>query len=317
MEPAPHPTIGEYAAAAIIGLIAALSVLLVLAKAASGQVVRVERGNSIGSGTVFEAAGKHAWVLTAAHVLDDRGPIIVTARGKRYAARIIKADKLWDVAYLVIDNPGIPARPLAKNKPRIGEVLWVEGLRSGRQRGWLNQWFAPAKSEEFDLLGLSGAQARSGDSGGAVVDSAGRLVGVVTAGGSPAAPCVATCSGRIFRIFCGPPNCPPQTRPIVAVPPPPTSPLVALPPAREPAPESPPIATLPPQPPAVQNDIEPLKARVEALSAQIEALTAILHGKAFTAQIIDDKGGILESLDVPLGGTLPIRFETIQERDAK
>jgi len=136
-----------------------------------------------GSGTLIAASGSTAIVLTNWHVIRD-------AEGKCWArfpdgfrseATVLKIDKTWDLAALVIDRPKTRPVRLARSVPKIGDPLTVAGYGGGTYRqssGRLLQFCAPGMTEPEDILEIT-TGARSGDSGGPIFAQDGTLAGVL------------------------------------------------------------------------------------------------------------------------------------------
>src|SRR5581483_10354865 len=77
-------------------------------------------GMAFGSGTLVDARGKHGLVLTNWHVVEDASDEI-TVRfpdGFVSGARLLKADKLWDLAALAVWRPNCTPVPLAQTPPQ-------------------------------------------------------------------------------------------------------------------------------------------------------------------------------------------------------
>ncbi|GAG32358.1 unnamed protein product, partial [marine sediment metagenome] len=103
-------------------------------------VVRVrasEKGAaSFGSGTLVGLSDKHGIVLTNWHVVRDAtGQISVTfPDGYRSAATVLKTDKTWDLAALLIWRPGAKPVTIATKAPVRGDALTIAGYGSGKYR---------------------------------------------------------------------------------------------------------------------------------------------------------------------------------------
>jgi S1-C subfamily serine protease len=140
-------------------------------------------GMSFGSGTLVDLREKHGLVLTNFHVVDGASDEI-TVRfpdGFVTGARLLKVDKVWDLAALAIWRPNCRAVPLAKIPPRPGDWLAIAGYGSGTYRfisGRCTQYFAPKPNFPLELVEVSVA-ARQGDSGGPIFNQQGELAGVL------------------------------------------------------------------------------------------------------------------------------------------
>lgn len=193
-----------------------------------------------GSGTIVERRGKTAYVLTCWHTLRDgrARDVFVVIKGRRYTARVMHTDPLWDVAVLAIADPGIVPIPLGTTQLTKGQRIMAAGFGSGGYRqiaGTLVGFSAPQSSAPFELMRVS-VGSRLGDSGGPLLYR-GRVVGVIstTSGTYSYGPCLPRLR-RILRAVLPPyPNRPAVIvpRPVVVVPVQPPSP----PPIVTPAPE--------------------------------------------------------------------------------
>jgi len=200
---------------AIVKRLLAILLALGVASAAQGQgaprphpaVVRVispEKGGvSYGSGALVAVNEKHGMVLTNWHVVRDaRGTIMVVFPGGfRSAAKVLKTDRDWDLAALVIWRPPIGPIPLADNAPRPGEPLTIAGYGPGWYRaatGRCTQYVSPGSRLPFEMVEVA-TQARQGDSGGPILNAQGELAGVLF--GSGAGRTAGSYSGRVEKFL--------------------------------------------------------------------------------------------------------------------
>ena len=147
-------------------------------------IVPQRDGTSYGSGTLVDVKGKHGLVITNWHVVRDAdGEIIVRfPNGYRSAGRVVKQDRDWDLAAVMIWQPkGIKPVAIAQQAPRPGQPLTIAGYGSGTYRaaqGRCTQYVSPGMHLPFEMVELS-APARNGDSGGPILDEQGNLAGVL------------------------------------------------------------------------------------------------------------------------------------------
>ena len=149
------------------------------------QVVGAQ-GQGSGSAVIVDADG---FLLTNAHVVDGADQIGVTLPdGTAHEAELVGADPTSDVAVLQIDADGLPAVGVADGTAVGDEVIAIgspfglegsvtAGIVSGLDRTLRGGPDQPA------LLGMiqTDAAINPGNSGGALIDAAGRLVGINTA----------------------------------------------------------------------------------------------------------------------------------------
>jgi S1-C subfamily serine protease len=123
-----------------------------------------------------------ARVLTVAHALSGRRAITVAGR----PARVVRLDRRLDLALLDVPGLRAPALRFGRDARRVGLVV----LRGGRprmvsgsiRRHVLVRWRDQPGEPPRDRPGLELAAAvEPGDSGAPVIDSRGRLLGVLYA----------------------------------------------------------------------------------------------------------------------------------------
>ena len=147
------------------------------------------RGGGLGSGVVVSADG---YVLTNNHVVEGAGTVAVAlADGKPAPAKVIGTDPETDLAVLKIEARDLRAITLGDSDAlQIGDVVLAIGnpfgvgqtltqgviSATGRNRVGINT---------FENFIQTDAAINPGNSGGALVDAAGRLIGINTAILSP------------------------------------------------------------------------------------------------------------------------------------
>ena len=134
-----------------------------------------------GSGVIISADG---YIVTNNHVVDGADELMVTLNdNKEYSARIIGADATTDLALIKIDAKNLPAIQIANSDDvKIGE--WV--LAVGNPLGLNNTVTAgivSAKARSMNTGGVTSmiqtdAAINQGNSGGALVNTAGALIGI-------------------------------------------------------------------------------------------------------------------------------------------
>ena len=153
------------------------------------QQPRIERG--LGSGVIVSADGT---ILTNAHVIDGAEKITVLLNNnKSFEAKLVGADKASDLAVLKIDAQNMPFLTLGNSDTvRIGDIV----LAIGNPLGIGQTVTAGIISAKGRRTGLSDgsfedflqtdAPINRGNSGGALVNLAGELIGInsqILAGG--------------------------------------------------------------------------------------------------------------------------------------
>lgn len=143
--------------------------------------VRNSRGGA-GAGSVWHSDGL---VITNAHVVHDDSPTVVLSDGREFSARVLARSKKNDVAALSIDAEGLTAIPVG-NSLDAEAGQWVMAI--GHPWGMVNAATAGViiglESESADGDGKQwlavNLPLRPGNSGGPLIDSEGRLIGINT-----------------------------------------------------------------------------------------------------------------------------------------
>ena len=143
--------------------------------------VQTPKRTATGSGVIIS---KEGYIVTNNHVVDGADELTVTLTdSKEYSARIIGADKTTDLALIKIDGKNLPAIDIANSDDvKVGE--WV--LAIGNPLGLNNTVTAGIISAKARTLGANSVESfiqtdaaiNAGNSGGALVNSRGELVGI-------------------------------------------------------------------------------------------------------------------------------------------
>lgn len=181
-----------------------------LGRALLGSVVTIEAElpteESLGTGWIFDTRGD---VVTNAHVVECHLAIRITDRlGHAHVAAVVRSDTASDIALLrpagVLTGTPLPIDTTAIAQTPMGVITLASSRATGHadmtvetliglhddvplangRGGCADQ---PAPSVYDDMLHLQGASIFEGNSGGPVVDGAGRVVGIMTLA-SPSAP---------------------------------------------------------------------------------------------------------------------------------
>lgn len=143
--------------------------------------VQTPKRAAAGSGVIISADG---YIVTNNHVVDGADELTVTLNenSKEYSARIIGADKTTDLALIKIDAKNLPAIVIANSdNVKVGE--WV--LAVGNPLGLNNTVTAGIVSAKARSMGSgvssmiqTDAAINQGNSGGALVNTRGELIGI-------------------------------------------------------------------------------------------------------------------------------------------
>ena len=165
-------------------------------------IARESSGVSLGSGVLVDSNGSQGLVLTNWHVIrDSQSAVLVQfADGFQSAGTVIRFDEAWDLAAISIWKPEATPVQLAPRNPLQGEALCIAGYGRGayrEQRGRCTEYLSPGSGYPKELVELQ-APARQGDSGGPILDTEGRLAGVLFGEGDGRT--IGSCVSRL-RIF--------------------------------------------------------------------------------------------------------------------
>ena len=152
--------------------------------------VEQPKQEGIGSGVIIS---KDGYIVTNNHVIDNSDEITVTLNDKReFKARLIGADAATDLALIKIEGDNFPTLPVGNSDDlKIGE--WV--LAVGNPLNLSSTVTAGIVSAKARNLGMGGGGVESfiqtdaainrGNSGGALVNTRGELIGINSAIYSP------------------------------------------------------------------------------------------------------------------------------------
>jgi serine protease Do len=146
---------------------------------------RSQRATSLGSGVVVSPDG---YILTNNHVVEGATDVKVSFSDKEeYPAKIVGTDKYTDVAVLKINKTGLTTLPFADSShAQVGDVVLAIGEPFGLG-GTVTMGIISAKGraglgiERFEDFIQTDASINRGNSGGALIDTRGDLVGINTA----------------------------------------------------------------------------------------------------------------------------------------
>jgi serine protease DegQ len=152
-------------------------------------LVQTGQGGAQGSGVVWD--GPNGLIVTNNHVVEGATAVeIELASGERVPARVRATDPETDLAVIEVDRTDLPTAEFATELPRVGELA----LAIGNPLGFENTVTAgivsalhrslEGNSPYVDLI-QTDAPISPGNSGGALVDADGRVIGINSAGLPP------------------------------------------------------------------------------------------------------------------------------------
>lgn len=152
---------------------------------------RQQREQGLGSGVIVSSDG---YILTNNHVVEDADELNVSLPDDReYKAKLIGSDPRTDVAVIKIEAEGLPVMTLSdSDKLRVGDVVFAVGNPLGIGQTVTSGIVSALGRNNLGLLDRDNSQGyenfiqtdaaiNMGNSGGALVDAKGRLVGINTA----------------------------------------------------------------------------------------------------------------------------------------
>jgi Do/DeqQ family serine protease len=164
----------------------------------SEQQRRGPQQRGFGSGVIISADG---YIITNNHVIDNAGEIEVTLSDKRdYDARLVGTDPNTDLALLKIEENQLPYVNMGNSDDlRVGEWVLAVGNPFAQGTPWdltstVTAGIVSAKGRNINILGggygiesfiQTDAAVNPGNSGGALVNLKGELVGINTAIATP------------------------------------------------------------------------------------------------------------------------------------
>jgi len=144
-----------------------------------------QRASSLGSGVIVSPAG---YILTNHHVVNAADEIeVATPDGKKLLAKVVGSDPDTDIAVLRVEAQNLPAITFGSSENlRVGDVVLAIGNPLG-----IGQTVTSGIVSALDRTGLgintfenfiqTDAAINQGNSGGALVDARGNLVGINSA----------------------------------------------------------------------------------------------------------------------------------------
>ena len=144
-------------------------------------------GYGAGSGVIMREDG---YILTNYHVIEggDAATVMLLADGATYDARLVGYDEGLDLAVLKIDAQGLPAARFGDSDSlTVGDPAYAIGNPLGYLYGTMTDGIISGLHVEVDVEGKSmnliqtSAALNSGNSGGALINDRGQVVGITVA----------------------------------------------------------------------------------------------------------------------------------------
>jgi serine protease Do len=165
------------------------SVVQVNVKAVQRTPFGTRRGQGIGSGVIYRPDG---YIITNNHVVEDAtGVNVAFADGTTERASVVGTDPNTEIAVLKVNRNNLPAAAFDQNTPLVGQLAVAIGSPSGFE-STVTSGIVSGVGREFprELTG-GGSAARAlvdliqtdaaispGNSGGALADRDGRIIGI-------------------------------------------------------------------------------------------------------------------------------------------
>jgi serine protease Do len=165
------------------------SVVQVNVRAVQKTPFGTQKGEGIGSGVIYRPDG---YIITNNHVVEDAtGVNVAFADGTTERASVVGTDPNTEIAVLKVNRDDLPAASFNENTPIVGQLAVAIGSPSGFEStvtsgivSGLGREFPPeltrgtsAARALVDLI-QTDAAISPGNSGGALADRAGRIIGI-------------------------------------------------------------------------------------------------------------------------------------------
>lgn len=158
-----------------------------------GEVREFEQPQGVGSGVIVSSDG---YIITNHHVITDNDGQyadqieVLLSDERSFSAEIVGSDEKTDVAVLKVDEEDLPYLQMADSRNlRVGDIVFAAGNPLGVGLTVTQGIVSALGRTDIGILGRDGyenfiqtdASINPGNSGGALVDAAGRLVGINSA----------------------------------------------------------------------------------------------------------------------------------------
>jgi serine protease Do len=148
----------------------------------------VQKQEGMGSGVVYRSDG---YIITNNHVVEgSRGVEVAFADGATERGQVVGTDPATDIAVVKVDRDGLPAASFASRDPIVGQTAVAVGSPSGFE-STVTSGIISGTGREVPAEYTGGTQATSlvdlvqtdaaispGNSGGALADREGRVIGI-------------------------------------------------------------------------------------------------------------------------------------------
>ncbi|BCW55669.1 trypsin-like peptidase domain-containing protein [Arthrobacter sp. FX8] len=154
------------------------------------SVVTIRTAVGLGSGVIYDGNGS---IVTDAHVVEDqqkqpfKNVEVQFADGSQSQGTIVGVDDVTDLAVLKVDRTGLPAAKFAATDPEVGSMTVVIGSPLGLEEtvtagivSSLHRNMPPSKESPHGAIDLlqTDAPISPGNSGGAVANAGGQVIGL-------------------------------------------------------------------------------------------------------------------------------------------
>jgi serine protease DegQ len=177
-------TSGSTSSAEAVAPAAELGIPAIVSKL-SPSVVTIIAGNRLGSGVVWSSDGT---IVTANHVVTGSSQVKVQfEHGKLVNGHVLAGDPITDLAVVKTDRNGLSAATFAKTSPEVGALAVAIGSPLGFENtanagivSGLGRSFPGTPGQTPEMLDLlqTDADISPGDSGGALIDARGQVIGI-------------------------------------------------------------------------------------------------------------------------------------------
>jgi len=154
------------------------------------SVVTIRTDIRLGSGVIYHSDGS---IVTDAHVVENeqkqpfKNVQVQFADGSQSQGTVLGVDDVTDVGIIKVDRTGLPAAKFASSDPEVGSMTVVIGSPLGLEEtvtagivSSLHRNMPPSKESPHGAIDLlqTDAPISPGNSGGAVADSTGQVIGL-------------------------------------------------------------------------------------------------------------------------------------------